>query len=469
MVLKKECKIMNKSWIFYVCKRFSRVDRSGRSAATSILATLGICLGVTTLIVIMSVMNGFQMSFIDTILEVSSYHLQVSDLPSQTEQQFYNFCKEDSYIKSKVKSISPFYEAQTLIVGEDGSEGAAIIRAVEKNVYEKDSAFSKELSIIRGSFDISKDNFIVIGSSLARQLGVKIGDTVNLFVLSGGNDVSLFSNERMFVVTGVFSSGYAEVNSSYCFVNIDVAKKYFGQKSLKKLGIKLFNSEDAVQVYSKIKNFLGTDLKLSDLGFNTNPKNGRVKALSKACLDRTYFSITTWQDYNKSFYSTLKIEKNMLLLLIALIFVVVAINIFNSMRRLVYERRNEIAIFSSLGATSKQIQLIFVFRGLLTGLIGSFVGVILGLIISYNSDVVFNLAAKVIYAFEYLFTLITNPAYAAYVTENSTYSLYATIPARVYYDEVCLISLFGILSPLLACFFASKSILKMKIVEVLHE
>lgn len=445
MVLKKECKIMNKSWIFYVCKRFSRVDRSGRSAATSILATLGICLGVTTLIVIMSVMNGFQMSFIDTILEVSSYHLQVSDLSSQTEQQFYNFCKEDSYIKSKVKSISPFYEAQTLIVGEDGSEGAAIIRAVEKNVYEKDSAFSKELSIIRGSFDISKDNFIVIGSSLARQLGVKIGDTVNLFVLSGGNDVSLFSNERMFVVTGVFSSGYAEVNSSYCFVNIDVAKKYFGQKSQKKLGIKLFNSEDAMQVYSKINNYFGTDVKLSN------------------------FSITTWQDYNKSFYSTLKIEKNMLLLLIALIFVVVAINIFNSMRRLVYERRNEIAIFSSLGATSKQIQLIFVFRGLLTGLIGSFVGVILGLIISYNSDVVFNLAAKVMYAFEYLFTLITNPAYAAYVTENSTYSLYASIPARVYYDEVCLISLFGILSPLLACFFASKSILKMKIVEVLHE
>jgi len=436
---------MNKSWIFYVCKRFSRVDRSGRSAATSILATLGICLGVTTLIVIMSVMNGFQMSFIDTILEVSSYHLQVSDLPSQTEQQFYNFCKEDSFLKSKVKSISPFYEAQTLIVGEDGSEGAAVIRAVEKNVYETDFGFRKELSIIRGSFDISEDNFIVIGSSLARQLGVKIGDTVNLFVLSGGNDVSLFSNERMFVVTGVFSSGYAEVNSSFCFVNIDVAKKYFGQKSQKKLGIKLYNSEDAAKVYSKIKNNFGMSGEVSN------------------------FSITTWQDYNKSFYSTLKIEKNMLLLLIALIFVVVAINIFNSMRRLVYERRNEIAIFSSLGATSKQIQLIFVFRGLLTGLIGSFVGVILGLIISYNSDVFFNLAAKVMYAFEYLFTLITNPAYAAYVTENSTYSLYASIPARVYYDEVCLISLFGILSPLLACFFASKSILKMKIVEVLHE
>ena len=80
---------MNKSWIFYVCKRFSRVDRSGRSAATSILATLGICLGVTTLIVIMSVMNGFQMSFIDTILEVSSYHLQADQITIEQENDFF--------------------------------------------------------------------------------------------------------------------------------------------------------------------------------------------------------------------------------------------------------------------------------------------------------------------------------------------------------------------------------------------
>ena len=73
------------------------------------------------------------------------------------------------------------------------------------------------------------------------------------------------------------------------------------------------------------------------------------------------------------------------------------------------------------------------------------------------------------FAFEYFFTLITNPDFAPFVTENSTYALYASIPARVFYDEVVLISLFGILSPLIACYFASKSILKMKIVEVLHE
>lgn len=441
MAWKKELLIMNKSWIFYVCKRFSRVDRTGRAAATSVLATLGICLGVTTLIVIMSVMNGFQMSFIDTILEVSSYHLQVSDLPESNEKEFFDFCKKDSYLNSKVKSVSEFYEAQTLMVSESGAECAALIRAISPDYYYEDSEFQNELVMTRGSFNISTDDYIVLGSSLARSLEVEVGDEVNLFVLSGGNDVSLFSNDRKFYVSGIFASGYSEINSSYCFVNIDVAKKYFGEKNQKRIGIKLFNSEDDLKVLSRIKN-------------NFSYPEINVK---------------TWQDYNKSFYSTLKIEKNMLLVLITLIFVVVAINIFNSMRRLVFERRSEIAVFSSLGASPVQVQMIFVLRGLLTGFIGAAIGVVLGVIISYNSDVVFNLVAKIMFAFEYLFTLITNPDFAPFVTENSTYALYASIPARVFYDEVVLISLFGILSPLIACYFASKSILKMKIVEVLHE
>ena len=441
MAWKKELLIMNKSWIFYVCNRFSRVDRTGRAAATSVLATLGICLGVTTLIVIMSVMNGFQMSFIDTILEVSSYHLQVSDLPESKEKEFFDFCKNDSYLKSKVKSVSEFYEAQTLMVSESGAESAALIRAISPDYYYEDFEFQNELVMTRGSFNISTDDYIVLGSSLARSLDVEVGDEVNLFVLSGGNDVSLFSNDRKFYVSGIFASGYSEINSSYCFVNIDVAKKYFGEKNQKRIGIKLFNSEDDLKVLSRIKN-------------NFSYPEINVK---------------TWQDYNKSFYSTLKIEKNMLLVLIALIFVVVAINIFNSMRRLVFERRSEIAVFSSLGASPVQVQMIFVLRGLLTGFVGAAIGVVLGLIISFNSDVVFNLVAKIMFAFEYFFTLITNPDFAPFVTENSTYALYASIPARVFYDEVVLISLFGILSPLIACYFASKSILKMKIVEVLHE
>ena len=90
--------------------------------------------------------------------------------------------------------------------------------------------------------------------------------------------------------------------------------------------------------------------------------------------------VQSWRDYNKSFFGALRVEKNMLLLLVALIFVVVAINIYNGMRRLVFERKSEIAIFSAIGASTKQIKAIFIMRGFTTGVLGSIVGVILGLL-----------------------------------------------------------------------------------------
>ena len=88
--LEKEKVIKNLRWISTVSRRFARVDRKGRSAVTSRLATLGICFGVMTLTVVMSVMNGFQMSFIDAILEVSSYHIRAVDLPEESEKDFAN-------------------------------------------------------------------------------------------------------------------------------------------------------------------------------------------------------------------------------------------------------------------------------------------------------------------------------------------------------------------------------------------
>ena len=103
-------------WISAVSRRFARVDRKGRSAVTSALATLGICFGVMTLTVVMSVMNGFQMSFIDAILEVSSYHLRAVDVPEQEEPALVAACEADKHVRSCV----PFYEAQALMTDSAG-------------------------------------------------------------------------------------------------------------------------------------------------------------------------------------------------------------------------------------------------------------------------------------------------------------------------------------------------------------
>ncbi len=421
-------------WISAVSRRFARVDRKGRSAVTSTLATLGICFGVMTLTVVMSVMNGFQMSFIDAILEVSSYHLRAVEVPVELEAELKSACEKEKRITACV----PFYEAQALMTGVKGGALAVNVRAADEAIYYEDEGFQKELNMLSGSFDFSEPDSIILGSTLARNLGVRVGNEVNLLVMSGGSDVGLFSADRIFKVRGIFTTGYGEINNSYAFVGTDSAEKYFGTSAKKIWGIKLKKYDDDLKTVSILKK------KIPEL------------------------NIVSWRSFNRTFFGALRIEKNMLLLLVALIFVVVAINIYNGMRRLVFERRTEIAVLSALGARKSGIKAIFIMRGFITGTAGAFTGVILGLIISLNTDVVFTLAAKLMYAVQYLVTALTDRANLQYVQINSSYNLYASIPARVFPGEVVAITLFGILSPLIASWAASRNVLKMTVSEVLH-
>lgn len=433
--MNKNSFLSNLKWIYTVSSRFSRVDRKSKSAATSKLASLGICFGVMTLIVVMSVMNGFQLSFIDAIIDLSSYHIQAENLEQNDVDSINDLCRNTK----DFLCISPFLEAQTLMTSEYGRESGAVIRAIDPECYETDKGFRDQLIMKNGYFDLEEENSIILGNKLARNLGARVGDTVNFFVLSGSSDVSLLSSERKFIVTGVFTSGYSELNSTYCYINIRDGKKYFGEKVKPVYGIKISDKDDDAAKITFLKKIF---------------PNGKFKS---------------WREYNKSFFGALRIEKNILLLLVALIFVVVGINIYNGMRRLVFERRNEIAIFSALGATNSNIKSIFIMRGLTTGLIGSVAGVIFGLLISVNTDFFFTAVSFVMYWLQYAFTAITSPEVLSSLSENSTYALYATIPARVFFKEVVMISLFGLASPLFASWFASKNILKLTVAEVLHD
>lgn len=426
-------------WISVVSRRFARVDRKGRSAVTSVLATLGICFGVMTLTVVMSVMNGFQMSFIDSILEVSSYHLRVINVAPEQENALKAACETEKRIRACV----PFYEAQALMTGEKGGAVAVNVRAADESIYYKDEGFKKELRMISGSFDFSETDSIILGSTLARNLGVRTGDTVNLLVMSGGSDVDLFSSDRLFTVRGIFTTGYAEINSACAFTGTAAAEKYFGASAKKIWGIKITNYDKDLGVVASLK---------KQLGLSESSKT----------------QIQSWRSFNKTFFGALRIEKNMLLLLVALIFVVVAINIYNGMRRLVFERRTEIAVLSALGARKGGIKSIFIMRGFIMGTVGALTGVVLGIIISLNTDVVFTLAAKLMYGIQYLITALTDRQNLQYVQINSSYNLYASIPARLFPGEVTAITLFGVFSPLIASWAASRNVLKLTVSEVLH-
>ena len=421
-------------WIFDVSRRFASVDRKSRSSATSFLAVLVICFGVMSLVTVVSVMNGFQMSFVNAIMELSSFHIRVSNLESQAEADFLDSCADSK----EIRCVSPFYESQALLVGNKSKESAGIIRGVDARTCEFDEGFAREIKIVSGSFDLSSADSIVLGSYLAQSLGVTTGNTVNLLALSGGKDVELLSQNRQFKVTGIFECGYYDINQGYAFVSLEAAHMYFGEDAPVFYGIKIRRPQNDGFVSAAIKN------RFPDA------------------------AVQSWREYNRTFFGALRVEKNILMLLVFLIFVVVAVNIYNGMRRLVFERSQEIAALSALGGTSFQIKAIFVVRGFLTGAAGTVIGVVLGIFISLNIRSVFLAVSHCLYWLELFFTSVFSPENAAFVTENQMYAIYASIPARIIPSEVLLISLFGVLSPLLASALASRSVLKLKIAEVLH-
>ena len=421
-------------WIFDVSRRFASVDRKSRSSATSFLAVLVICFGVMSLVTVVSVMNGFQMSFVNAIMELSSFHIRVSNLESQAEADFLDSCADSK----EIRCVSPFYESQALLVGNKSKESAGIIRGVDARTCEFDEGFAREIKIVSGSFDLSSADSIVLGSYLAQSLGVTTGNTVNLLALSGGKDVELLSQNRQFKVTGIFECGYYDINQGYAFVSLEAAHMYFGEDAPVFYGIKI-----------------------------RRPQNdGFVSAAIKSRFPDA--AVQSWREYNRTFFGALRVEKNILMLLVFLIFVVVAVNIYNGMRRLVFERSQEIAALSALGGTSFQIKAIFVVRGFLTGAAGTVIGIVLGIFISLNIRSVFLGVSHCLYWLELFFTSVFSPENVAFITENQMYAIYASIPARIIPSEVLLISLFGVLSPLLASALASRSVLKLKIAEVLH-
>ena len=421
------------SWIFFISRRFSKIDRKGHSAVTSMLASLGICFGVMTLIVTISVMNGFQMGFIDAIMEISSYHVQVKDVGDT--DRFISWCNDEK----KITSVTPFYEAQGLMVGNYGRQSSSLVRAVPPDIMQTDRGFAKECEMYGGSFDLSQPNSIILGYDLAQKLGVHIGSSVNILALSGSSDVSLLSQNRVFTVKGIFHCGYTDLNSAYSFIRIDDGAKYFGKSAAKVYGIKLKDS---------------------------NNDSSSIAMIKKQFPD---VQTESWRSYNRTFFGALRVEKNVLMMLVLLIFLVVAVNIYNGMRRMVYERREEIAVISALGGKSSQVQEVFVMQGLLTGIKGALPGLLLGLLLCVKMDDVFMLLSKAQYWISYLFAMLVNPGSVAQIAENPMFAVYASIPARMVPSEIIMITFFGIFSSLAASWLASKQILKLTVAEVLRD
>jgi lipoprotein-releasing system permease protein len=437
-------------WIGFVAGRY--VSRGRKNSPAPVFSILGIATGVLALTVIISVMNGFQLGFIENILEISSFHVRVEGLP---EMPWPDSLSARLSSLPGIASTLRFREAHGLARGKTGNPRGIVARGLGPDAPEQDPGLASRLVFESGSFDLAARNSILLGAELARHLSLQVGDQLT-FIALGGRDsflggLSLEEGEEPFyTVKGIFRCGFYEYDLGWAFINIDRAAELAGPGDPPALGIKLKNRWQDQKALAMLEEFLGTE---------SFP--GEKPRLS------------SWRDYNRSFFGALRTEKLLMFILVGLIFIVVGLNIFQAQRRAVLERREEIGLLRALGAAETAVRLVFVWDGFVIGLGGAILGLFLGLIISFRISDFFSLLETLVNAplalFHRLSTFLGGGGGAGEFAVFSPRIFYIKeIPSRIIPGEVFLIFMFGFLSALLAAWFASGKISRTKPAEVLR-
>jgi lipoprotein-releasing system permease protein len=412
-----------------------------------VLSILGIAVGVLALTVIISVMNGFQQGFIESILEISSYYVRLTPPASEAAGPEVSGLKafgpeaagpealiEKIRALPSVRSAVPFRELQVLLRGDYGQQ-AAVIRGLDSAAAEEDPGMAEKLVFEEGFFDLEAEDSILLGRELAARLRLELGDRVELISVGGSGALAAgaeLPEESFFTLRGIFRSGFYEYDLGWGFINFDRAGKLEGEDYV--LGIKL-----------------------------TDRWQDKKAAVAIAALGPPGAEIKTWRDFNRAFFGALRTEKLFMFVLVGLIFIVVGLNIYQAQRRVVLERREEIGLLRAVGAGEKAVRLVFVWDGFIIGLAGAGSGMILGLLISYNIAAFFTLLENAVNGILSLFQqggdfAVFSPA-VFYIKE---------IEARVIPREVLLIFLFGLCSALGAAWFASGRVSRIRPAEVLR-
>jgi lipoprotein-releasing system permease protein len=432
-------------WIGFVAGRY--VSKGRRNSPTPVFSVLGIATGVLALTVIIAVMNGFQLGFIESILEISSCHVRVEGL-KPTDSGLIDELRS----VPGVLSVLPFEEINVLLRGRSTSPRGALIRGVPPGALALDPGLASRLEMEEGFFDLGDPSSIVLGGELARHLLVDAGDEISLLSITGG--IREEESGRVYRVSGIFRSGFYEYDLGWAYINIDTAQELAGGAAQTVLGIKLKNRWQDQRTVEKIKEVIAS----SDIS---------------AEMHISAVSVRSWRDYNRSFFGALRTEKLMMFILVGLIFIVVGLNIFQAQRRVVLERREEIGLLRALGASSTAVRLVFVWDGFIIGLAGAVLGLVPGLLMAYNIQAFFSLLERAvnfcIAFFKSVFGFIGGYSRQGEFAVFSTQIFYLKeIPSRVIPHEVVLIFMFGFFSALLAAWFASGKVSATKPAEVLR-
>ena len=318
----------------------------------SLISITGITLGVAALIVVLSVFNGFG-SLVTSFLMNFDPHLRVEYKIDTKQKDFGDFV---NIIKRTpdIKSFAPFVSGKVLVVSNQITQVInlkGIDTAATENVYN-----IKE-NIIYGSDDFAIDDNqsgVIIGLRLADQLRTLVGDTITVISPEGiERAIAQFGvpNSAKFIVKGIFSSQNNEYDESLIFVPLEDAQYLLGY-------------DDEIQGY--------------DIKLNNSDNSFKSKEFLESQLDKKTFEISTWYDFHKELYSVMQIERWVAYILLSLIIAVASFNILGSLSMSVIEKKRDIGILRSMGSKEKSILKIFMYEGLMIGIVGTFLGVLIG-------------------------------------------------------------------------------------------
>jgi lipoprotein-releasing system permease protein len=312
----------------------------------SIFSFIGISLGVAVLIIVMSVMNGFRTELINKIVGFNA-HVTVKPYENSINNEKLN----NNIIGLLSKELIFSNSGEAIVINKDYTKGI-ILRGYQSNDFPKLDLVKKGNLI--GNQNQLTDNFISIGEELSFNLNLNVGDKISIMSPSGIETIiGNLPKQQTFVVSSIFNSGLSDFDTNIAFINLKTLENFFG-----------FKKEDRnLEIY-----------------LNNPSKIESIKVQIQKVFNEEF--IYTWSDMNSSLFSALKVERNVMFIILSLIIIVAAFNIISGLTILVKNKTRDIAILKSIGVLNKSITKIFFLVGVIIGTTATLFGIFLGVIFS---------------------------------------------------------------------------------------
>ena len=348
----------------FVGLRYTRAKRKNHFISfISLTSMIGIALGVAALIVVLSVMNGFQKELRTRILGVAS-HLEITGNNNQLSD--WPYVANYSAKQPHVLASAPYIMAQGMLSYDQGVQGA-IIRGVLPIAEDKVADLGRNMKVGHLT-DLKAGEFgIILGADLAYNLGAQVGDKVVVMAPQGQfTPAGVVPRLKQFTIVGLFQVGMYEYDA----------------------GLALIHMDDAAKLYRMGDSVSGVRLKLDDLFGAPSIAASIATQLNGSASSKGQYYVSDWTQQHANFFKAVQMEKRVMFIILTLIVAVAAFNIVSTLVMAVTDKRADIAIMRTLGASPASVMFIFIIQGALIGLIGTVFGAVFGILIALNIDTI---------------------------------------------------------------------------------